>query len=243
MATEQLAIDLAPITSSIGFLECDAQAAAKAFELWQGPLHAKRGIRLERRTVKGTFFNRIQNLLPLTSVERRRFLFVSTESRWTAYFDNGWQGTDVFSVVSYLSKIIGCNGVRATHIPNSRRKSPEGEIGRYGATVLELYEPNVRANEFLNIRRSISVANDGGRWRFDANGDPFDFERLERYEARSIRDRFTFDLLCEYLKHLGLDPYSPGFFEVLQPSEFISKSGPSAKGLKDFSLEEVRKNY
>jgi hypothetical protein len=240
MPTQLLDDRYAPITSEIGFLECDAKAAADAFQGWQTPIQSGRGVCLSRREVVGDLRTKILNLLPLTSVEARRFLFSPTAGNWTAYLDNGWRGTDVFSTVSHLATTVGCRGIRAVSIPHTMRKTATGELGRYGATMLEVYAAHPSGCSFLNIRRSISVANDGGRWRFDANGDPLDFEQLERYRARRIRDRFTPDLLQDYLSNLGIHLFALDFYEAPQPAYLIAKEGPTAPGLKTYSLEEAR---
>ncbi len=233
----------APVTSEIGFLECDAKTTADAFQEWQLPIQSGRGVRLDRREVVGDLPTKVEYLLPLTSVEARRFLFFPSASNWTAYLDSGWRGTDVFSTVSYLATKIGCRGIRAVSVPHTMRKTPTGELGRYGATILEVYAVDSSNCSFLNIRRSISAANDGGRWRFDANGEPLDFEQLDRYKARQIRDRFTPETLDEYLRNFGITFFSPDFYNVAQPGYLISKDGPCAPGLKEYSLEEARMGF
>ena len=56
------------------------------------------------------------------------------------------------------------------------------------------------------VVRVISAADDGGRWDFMTAGSPFDFEELDRYAERRIRDRFPAELLYPYLRELGV-PY------------------------------------
>jgi hypothetical protein len=180
LTSSQLLDDqFAPITSEIGFLECDSKVAAEFFVSWQEPIQADRDVRLVTREVVGELPTLLKHLLPLTSVEARRYLFLPTAGRWTAFFDNGWRGTDAFSVVSYLASLIGCRGIRSVSIPHTIRKTASGEVGRFGATMLEVYSADASECSFLNIRRSISASNDGGRWRFDTGGDPLEFEQVE----------------------------------------------------------------
>lgn len=233
----------APITKEVGFLECDAAATAAAFQEWQLPIQSGRGVRLNRRELVGGFPEKLERLLPLTSHEARRFLFLPTAGKWTAYLDSGWRGTDAFSAVSYLATTIGCRGIRAVSVPHTMRKTPTGELGRYGATILELYAADSSGCSFLNVQRSIFAANDGGRWKFGANGQPFDFEQLERYKTRQIRDRFTPEMLDEYLQHFGIHFFSPDFYEVPQPAYLITKEGPCAAGMKEYSLDEARSTF
>jgi hypothetical protein len=233
----------APITSEIGFLECDAKTAADAFQRWQEPIQAGRGVRLIRREVVGDLPTRIENLLPLTSIEPRRFLFSPTDSKWTAYFDNEWRGADAFSTVSYLCKTIGCRGIRGVFVPHSVKTVGGRETGRSGATIFALYLADTNSCSFLNIRRSVSAAYDG-RWVFNADGEPaLEFEQLERYKARQIRERFTPEMLDDYLRNFGIQFFLPDFYNVPQPGYLISKEGPCAANLKEYSLDETRANF
>lgn len=153
----------APILSEVGFIECNLATATDAFMDWQQPIQLARSVYLKRQEVHGDLSEKIKNLLPLTSSESRRFLFLPTKSRWTAYLDNGLNGSDVFSVVSFLATKIGCFGLRGTSIPNTIRKEINGEKGRYGATLFEVYSNDNCDCDFLNIRRSIASINDGGK--------------------------------------------------------------------------------
>ena len=233
----------APITSEIGFLKCEAQTASDAFQEWHRPIQSGRGVRLVRQEVVGDFQTKIASLLPLTSVEARRYLFSPTKSDWTVYLDNGWRGTDVYAVVSYLSTTIRCEGIRAVCVPDTRRKGPTGMLGRYGATMLEVYAADSSGCSFLNTRRSISASNDGGRWRFDAAGEQLDFEQTERYDARKIRDRFTPAMLQEYVGAFGIQLFSPEFYNVAEAGYLISKEGPTARDLEQYSLDEARATF
>lgn len=170
---------LAPITSTIGFLELDFEVAARAFHSWhQSFLRADQ--RVDCRSISGDLPSVLLHLLPLTTVLRRRHLFVPTRSRWTAYFDNGAHGTDAYSPMSYMAQTRGCHGLRVTAVPNTI--SRDARLGRYGATILEMYGPE--RTEFLNTIRSVGAVNDGGRWSFDAGGQVQPFEDVAHYQAR-----------------------------------------------------------
>jgi hypothetical protein len=233
----------APISSEMGFLKCDARAAADAFAAWQRPAQHSRGVELRIDEVRGDVSTRLDNLLPLTSVEARRYLFLPTHSSWTAFVDNGWSGTDVFSVVSFLALQIECVGVRAVSVPHTYRHGTKGPLGRYGATIFELYSPSPTDCSFLNIKRSIAAAHDGSRWQFNADGTVMDFERTESYHERQIRDRFTPELLAEYLRRLEIQMFSEAFFSVPVPGYLVSKQGTCAPGLREYTLEEVQASY
>lgn len=232
-----------PITSEIGFLECDAKTASDAFMEWQNTIQSERGVYLSRRELSGDFQTKLEALLPLTSVEARRFLFLPTRGNWTAYFDSGWRGTDVFSAVSTLCERISCRGIRAVCTPHTIRKESGVECGKYGATMLEVYSADSSGCSFLNILRSISAANDGGRWGFDANGEILPFEQVERYTAKKVRDRFTPEMLDQYLAALGIHFFSPDFYNADQIAYLVSKDGPCAPEMKEYSLSAAREGY
>lgn len=58
--------------------------------------------------------------------------------------------------------------------------------GAYGARMFEMYGPE--ETEFLSYVRTISLANDGGRWRFNQSGMPPHEEDTEWHAARSIEN-------------------------------------------------------
>ncbi|MEK6702008.1 MAG: hypothetical protein AABZ53_07085 [Planctomycetota bacterium] len=233
--------ELQPITNEIGFLECDEVKAHEAYVAWIGPIMAQHGRRLSVEKVEGDFRTRLLKLLPLTSVQRRRELFLPTQSGWTAYFDNGWRGTDAFSAVSYLAELLGCRGIKAVSVDDTMAKPLPGRGGRYGATILEMYTPLGPDRQVLNIARSIYAVNDGGKWRFDAGGPPFDFENESHFNAKRVKDRFTPEILDDYLRHLGIEFFSEAFYECRRPAYLVSLSGPMAPGTKEYTLAEAMK--
>ena len=233
----------APITKEIGFLECDAATAAAAFQEWQLPIQSGRGVRLNRRELVADFPAKLEGLLPLTSHEARRFLFLPTASKWTAYLDSGWRGTDAFSTVSYLATTIGCRGIRAVSVPDTMRKTPTGELGRYGATILEVYAADSSGCSFLNVRRSVFAANDGGRWKFGANGQPFAFENLEHTRpAKSVNasPQRCWTNTCT----ISVSSSSPLTFTTWHSQRTsFPKKAHAAAGMKEYSLAEARSSY
>jgi hypothetical protein len=61
-------------------------------------------------------------------------------------------------------------------------------------------------------RRTISANAEDGKWSWRVSGDPLPFERVERYDARRIRDRFDRSLLIEYLSAVGIHADDPAFY-------------------------------
>lgn len=227
----------APVTSEMGFLEAGAEHAARAFGAWQASLEDSRGTSVQVRPVSGPLEQALSALLPLTDAERRRYLFMPTRSPWTAYLDNDWRGTDAASAMSVMARTLGCRGMRVVAVPHTLRK----DKGRYGAVMLAVYGPH--QTHWLNHLRTLHAANDGGRWVFGQSGEPFPFEKLEQYQARRVRDRFTFDMLKQYLGHLGLRPFEEDFFlPEGSPAWLVEKTGPVYPTQKEFTLAQVRED-
>jgi hypothetical protein len=136
-----------------------------------------------------------------------------------------------------MAETLGCRGLRVVAVPNTYRKGK----GRYGAVMLEVYGPHQTA--WLNYVRVVSASNDGGRWVFDQFGEPFPFEKVEQYQERRVKDRFTFDMLREYLHHLGLSPFEEGFYlPDGAPAWLVEKTGPVASPYKEFTLAQARED-
>jgi hypothetical protein len=197
------------LTSTIGFVQTDFSTAADAFLAWQVPLKRAAGRIVTSEDITGDFEGALQKLHPARKVEPNRMLFAPTTARWTAYFENLATGADVLPAVRQVSSTCRCLGVRVTSVPNTY--SGRSRTGRYGATILEIIDP-VRGKPPLYCLRSIAAVNDGGRWRFSANGVPQPFEDTSLYDAKKIADRFTVETLERYLEVLGIQAFRHGFY-------------------------------
>jgi len=217
--------ELDPVTREIGFLAAPLEAAVAQFVEWQSGLRGSGGYTTRR--VSGELRSLLCALEPLTSVQRERFLFVPTRSRWVAYLDNGHQGTDVFSVVSLLAEDLRCRGIRAV-------ATPDGPRDKGGAVILELYGPTGEAT--LHTIRAVGVAKEGGRWDFWESGDRQPFEQPHRYEATRVRDRFTPEMLKEYLAKLDIELFDERFYAPQGEAILVERSGRRARGVEEFPL-------
>lgn len=232
---------LAPMTSEVGFLECSLQVASDYLKSWSGRLQASRGGGLDIQDILSTRLDLALNrLLPLTSVERRRTLLLTTSSRWCAYFDNGWRGADAYSTVSHMAEAIGCRGVRASYVPHELDQESGVGKGRYGSVVFEIYGPE--KTDFVNTVRSVAVVYDGKKWVFSESGVVQDFEQPEIYLQRSVRSRFTVEMLQGYLASLGINAFDDGFYGV-DGGLLFEKTGPVAPNLKEYGLAEARRDF
>jgi hypothetical protein len=226
----------APVTSTMGFLELDAEQAAQAFATWQRGLVTSHGSTIDVLPISGTLEQVLSRLLPLSGGETLRRLFIPTRSAWTAYVENGWTGTDAASAMSVMARRLSIRGLRVVAVPHTLR----GNQGRYGAVMLDMFGPE-QPGQIHNYVRALGASNDGGRWVFDQSGEPFPFEQVEQYQARRVRDRFTFEMLKDYLRHLGLAPFEEDFY--LPPGScawLVQKTGPFTTVGREYTLEEAR---
>ncbi len=219
-----------PICDTVGFLKCDARVAAQAFVDWQSPIQRTRGVSVSAAPIADRFPDAVLRLLPLTNIEARRFLFIPTRSEWTAFFDNGHQGTDVFAQLSYLSEKLGCDAVRASHLETANTAG-------WPATIFELY--GAHQTDWLNVVRAVGLVHDGYRWSFSESGTVQPFEDVAAYKERTIKKRFNGGMLIRYLQALGIDAADDDFFlPAGSEAIFVEKQGPSASGIREFALAE-----
>lgn len=181
--------DWFPTTSEIGFIEMPQTKVVEAVSQWFNEL----GRSTKKRSIAGGLRAGLEALVPLTVGERCRWVFLQVAG-WTAFFDNGARGTDASPMASYLARRLGCRAIRAVSVPP--------DSGGYPAVILELYGPV--ATQFLNYVRTISAANDGGRWRFDLGGEPQEFEEPSLYAVSRISERFPPSALERYMGRLGI---------------------------------------
>lgn len=216
-----------PVTSDFGFIQSPVEAAVREFVAWQ----VSTGTECSSRAM--TSLAEALASLPPLSQQKRRALFVPTRSGWTAYFQSGIDGSDPFPAMSYLAHRLG---VLAMRVCSTLRDST------WPATVWEVYAPeNQGGVPPCYYRRSIGVMNDGGRRVFEQSGEPFAFEHLEYYERRKKPERFTRELLAEYLTHFDLLPFDDDFFSASAetPAILVDRRRASLPTCAEFTLEEV----
>ena len=200
-----LANTLAPLTFSWGFLEAPVDAVTGAYVRWQRIiLHSVKVGRIDMPLAAA-----LRQLEPL-DLGSQRVLFLGTQGRWTACFDNGARGGNPSTFVGELSQRLKVRGIACTCIPNTLTRRDVGKPGTWGAVKFTQFAPEKR--EFLNIDRSVSVANDVHGWKFHSMGQVQDFEQVDRYTASRIADRLTAEMLERYCQALGIDLFDEGFY-------------------------------
>jgi hypothetical protein len=230
---------LAPITTSMGFFETECADVVQHFLGWQEEIK-KTGRFIKRitsRPVTGTLEQVLQALLPLKTNTATRYLFIPARNGWTAYFDNGFRGTDP-TVIVHLPELMHSRSVWVVANPHQ----PGTSVNRSGWLIMEVY--GHEKTEWLNLIRRIRLENDLGKWHFEQFGSPFPFEQTERYLAKKKTDRFDLPLLKQYLHALGgLSPFDENFF--LPPDHrkavLVKISTSQIVENKDIPFEEAKR--
>jgi hypothetical protein len=109
--------------------------------------------------------------------------------------------------------------------------------------MMDVFSPTAESR--LGYERSIAAMNDGGPWVFEISGKPYDFEDVKQYNNHRVRDRFTPEMLRDYLLHFGIDAFNEDFYTTTadKPAILFEKLEPQADIVKEYTLEEARADY
>ncbi|NTW29642.1 MAG: hypothetical protein HGA39_09830 [Coriobacteriia bacterium] len=217
-----------PVTHNMGLIDLPVEAAVSALIEW----HASIGTFYTRRDISSSLGDAFEALPPL-SAEMRRRVFIGTRSGWTTCFQSGIAGSDPFPAMSFLAKNCGVLAMRVCSTPPS---------ATWPATIWEVYAPpELGGTPPLGYRRAIAAMNDGGRWIFEESGLPFPFEQTEHYSSLRKRDRFTREMLCDYLGNFGLTPFDDAFYEISEanPAVLLENRSRWERPTPEFTLEQV----
>jgi hypothetical protein len=224
----------APVTSHVGFLRASLRDVCAEMFDWRS---RTRGDHI-MTPFDGGLVRNVHHLEPLTLGWRPRELIVSTHNpEWVAVFDCGARGGDPVSTIGYLSRELGVRGVYVVSIP------PAPPAGRdphpWGARQLGLLGPEGQPP--LKHIRETSVIQDGPKWRFDAVGEVQDFEDTAAYTRRRVTERFTDQMLIDYAKALGLDPFNPDFYPG--PSVLVENTEEGPQDLIVGGIQETQRQF
>jgi len=180
----------------IGCLKADLGRCHDAYYGWMRSISHVRA----SSTIYTEIDSALAALTPLGPLSTKTLL-LETKGNWTVVVDDHMPYPDPIPTVSALAQKLGCQGVVACNAPDL--KDPSGNQISYGATQLQIFSP--RTTDFLNYKRTISVAHAEEGWRFDLAGEVQPYEDLARYKKRRIRERFDESMLISYLEAMGIE--------------------------------------
>jgi hypothetical protein len=198
-----------PATEALGFIRAPAEDVAHAYAEWSSRLGFA-----TRTTKHETDLRRTMPLLEPLTHDPSRVIIAATQNRdWSAVFTNSARGNDPTSAIAVLSKDLRTDGVKVVYTPDVRGRSGI-TLDRLGARIF-FYTADDAANE-----RSIAVPSrtiylarqSGSRWLFEAKGEPLAFEDVDAYRRHRATERFTPEMLEQYCRALGLDPFTDDFY-------------------------------
>lgn len=181
---------LEPLTWAMGFVEAAPAFVADALLQW----HESIGTQPRLRAVQGDLRACLAQLPPLTLPPTRELLI--SNGGWTAYVTNGYRGTDEVSPVSQLAIRCGATAVGIHWKPEPVKVASIG---------FSLFGPI--ATDFVNRVRGVQLSRDGNKWHWVTTGTPQVYESLSSYQAPRVTNRFTPQLLNDYLNALGINAF------------------------------------
>jgi hypothetical protein len=194
-----------PLTHQIGFLEGDFDEIADVYLRWQRSLHGE----VSSEVLNAPLATALHRLEPLTTPWEKE-LFIATNSRWVAYFNNGLRVSDPESPIGHLATIVPCRGLAVRCVPDRSSVTARDALRIYGAISFTMFVAH--QTDWLNQERHVCAMNDGGRWTFFDRGIQQPFEHPEKYKARRIRDRFPPEMLEEYCAALDIRVFDENFY-------------------------------
>lgn len=212
---------LYPISHTFNFIKGDFNLITYAYEMWKSKVIGFRT--LEKSVIESNSLEEtLLNLLPLTTADRLRYLFIPTNSDWVVYFDNGHIGTD--------SSAMNLCGMRLKLERIYFSQSPES-----GEVVFNVSQYNTLPNKF----RDIWLIKESG-WEFGQTGEPFPFELTEKYSLKKKRERITIEMIDSYLKELGIDVFNENFYAPEKGSILFDIKGEKFSSVQELSLEQAQ---
>lgn len=195
----------APVTFSCAFVRLELSSFSDAYFA-----HIKRNYSSASMDAgPQSFREALVEFQPLVSPMNRELL-VSTSSGWTAIFGNGVGTNDCFNVASVCSRKFSIDAFAVVSAPDRADNIQGGAVSSYRSMQMQYFTRG--SNE---PRRTIVAANDGGRWIFVNQGDPFGFENAGNFLSKRVRDRFRPEDVETACRSFGLSissesAYGPG---------------------------------
>lgn len=225
---------LHPMTREFGLIHAELQPTVDWFMDWRASIT----LPASATPVQGDLESLVLQLLPLNSIQPRRFLFVAMRGGWTAFFDNGWKGTGA-SVCGLIAQRMKCHACRVVVGRHTLDHATGPNRGALGGRIIDYFGPE--PTEWVNLIRSIYVCANENKWDFEETGARLPLERDAWYAPRKVRDRFTDMHLEELLAGLGVTPFDLSAYE---PRGYLLQATyPTIGPSEEYSLEEARAHF
>jgi hypothetical protein len=215
--------ELSPITTKIAFICGDINIIVKTFLEWQTPLISAHNNSFKKTILTTDLKSTLMELCPLTTGEKRRYLFIQTTNNWVAFFDNGHTGTDR-SAPEVLSKKL-----KSKHIYISYNFDTKEVLFDYYDLI---------GNNF-DLIRSIATIKEG-KWIFHQYGTPLLFEKTEYYKSKQIKNRFNIEILLAYLTEFDINVFNENYYAPKKGAILLNKQGPKFNTTKTLQLNEAQ---
>lgn len=220
-----------PLTQDLTFFAAGVEECVAGFMDWRGRGVLERtGHPLRRRGLTGDLEALLAELVPMDTIQGRRYLFVpvSTDGPYrTMMLKSEWLGTDPGSErAAFATRGVG--SVQVTSCPND----PRGLIwprGFHGIHHLGVMRPVPVAQDDRGYTgRSVGTRiGERGGWIFVDFGDRLPFEDTSAYTAARARDRFTQQMLIDYASELGLRPFNADFYAPDRTAVLVEHTEPA----------------
>lgn len=175
-------------TETVGFFETDVHTFAR----WQtrGLGHGWEDIDIGQGSVEAL----IDKTVGVERTPRCDKYLILAAGRWSMLFTDGPLGTDTGVLPARAASDLRVRGVRATAV--------DSDSDSFAAAIVDLFDPD--ADDASGCLRSVHATHDGYSWTFGQYGEPLEFEDVDAYQRRAVRQRFTAAMVREFLAHLGI---------------------------------------
>jgi hypothetical protein len=166
-----------------------------------------------------TFENLLKYMQPMYYPEKA--LIFQAKNGWVGFMENLITGTEIRRITQIATRIdINKESIGVQAWYGGGRKIANGWSG--GSFSLFGGKDN------YGQKRHIMLS-DQDKWEFDQSGEPLSFEDVEKYKEKLVRNRFTPEMLQQYLLHYGIDFFNDDFY--------------MPEGSKAYIIEYVRDKY
>jgi hypothetical protein len=153
----------------------------------------------------------------------RHILFPAGEG-WAVIVNNSKNGSDFSDYCMGWSRAVRSRALRvADRTSKVWTKGSLRVVMNYEARIVELYQGGAYP------LRSITCANDGGRWVWHVSGDPLPVETGFSYHAKRVKDRFTRENLRSFLTSLPAPAVDPDTFLRCRSFSLVEETYRSAE--------------